>query len=288
MRTLTPLTLAFSALALAGCGSAAVGGKSTPSGEPGSIAHPIGPTDVVLQVGEGGGFVAPQFAVRQIPSFTLLGDGTVLTPGAVPEIFPGPAVAPIFKAKLNEEEVQALLRRATDAGLMDTTAPDYGDMGSVGIADAGTTTVTIHAGGADHSVAAYALSTDGGSGLSAAQVAARKALSAFVAELPSPSGATAYAPSSYTAYIGKPTSTPQAGASPVVWPGAGDLATIGSSSPTDMRCVEVTGVDATALGEALAKANDQTQWVASSSTNATFSLTVRPGIPGDVGCAPAA
>ena len=82
------------------------------------IAHPTAPTKVVLRVSSGGGFVTPQTNLRALPSFTLYGDGTVITPGAITMIYPGPAVYPLVKSKLGERGVQALLQRARAAGLL--------------------------------------------------------------------------------------------------------------------------------------------------------------------------
>jgi hypothetical protein len=286
MRTITPLAAALAALVLAGCGSAAVSGGSTAPQPPDTttIAHPVGSDEVVLQVSTGGGFVAPATNLRALPSFTLLGDGTVLVPAAIAEIFPGPAVAPISRARLTEDQVQQVLVRAGAAGLLDAASVDYGDMGAVGIADVGTTTLTIQADGATFTRSAYALGMDGaGTQLSAAQSAARAALTRFLSALPT-GGDAVYVPASYTVFVGPATGTPQAGAAPVLWPLAGDLATIGTPGLADYRCLVVAGADAATLGAALAKANEQTQWLSSPSGNATFSLVVRPGIPGDPGC----
>jgi hypothetical protein len=43
-----------------------------------TIDHPSGPTDVILRLAPGGGFVAPGVLLTEIPEFTLYGDGTVV------------------------------------------------------------------------------------------------------------------------------------------------------------------------------------------------------------------
>ena len=53
-----------------------------------------------------------QVNLRAMPSFTLYGDGTVIVPGPVIQIYPGPAVTPLIRSKLSESQVQALLKRA--------------------------------------------------------------------------------------------------------------------------------------------------------------------------------
>jgi hypothetical protein len=136
----------------------------SPSGELSpSIEHPTGATDVVVRVSTGGGFVMAGFAATEAPSFTLYGDGTV--------IFRDPAVAPPappansslipairFKtAKLDEAQVQQVLETALGQGGLGIARLKY-DV--PGIADAGTTTFEIHAGGADKTVEVYALTPD--------------------------------------------------------------------------------------------------------------------------------
>jgi len=59
------------------------------------IAHPTGPNQVVIRTSTGGGFVAPQASLGAVPSFTLYGDGTIVIPGVVPQIAPGPAIKPL-------------------------------------------------------------------------------------------------------------------------------------------------------------------------------------------------
>jgi hypothetical protein len=295
MRTpLITLSLVAAALSLAACGGAdkigtatGAGGGSTAAN--GAVAHPTGATDVVLQISTGGGFVAPATNLRQLPSFTLYGDGTVITPAAVAEIFPGPAIAPLTVSHLDEAQVQVLLKAAKDAGLLVGGPIDFGDMGSVGIADAPTTTVRIAADGTTVRLDAYALSMDpaGGGQMPAGQVKARAALATFVAGAKEGADAKPYTPAGVAVYVGAFQGEAQAGAAPVVWPLSSDLATAGSKTADglDLRCLAVTGDDAATLLAALAKANEQTQWTARADTNATFAIVARPLLPGETGCA---
>src|SRR4051794_32118420 len=73
------------ALVTAGCGGAdtdSPAGSSTapPASQSGAIEHPTGPTDIVLRVNTGGGFVPLEFNLKALPSYTLYGDGTVIRP----------------------------------------------------------------------------------------------------------------------------------------------------------------------------------------------------------------
>src|SRR5690242_907334 len=96
-----------------------------------TVAHPTSGAKVVVRVTTGGGFVSPQTNLRLLPSFTLYGDGTVIVPAAVRQIFPGPAITPLLRRHLSELQVQALLRRARAAGLLVPGPVDYGDMSAV-------------------------------------------------------------------------------------------------------------------------------------------------------------
>ena len=108
------------------------------------IAHPTGATALVLRVTSDGGFVAPGTILGAVPAFSLYGDGTVIVPGAVPQIYPGPAISPLRRSRLAERQVQALLRRAKAAGLLARRGRiDYGDIGTIGVADAPTTTLRV-------------------------------------------------------------------------------------------------------------------------------------------------
>jgi hypothetical protein len=256
----------------------------------GTITHPSGATDVVLRVSSGGGFVAPQTNLRALPAFTLYGDGTVIVPGAVIQIYPGPAVYPLVRSKLNERQVQALLRRAKQVGLLARGAIDYGDMGAIGVADAPTTTLLVNAGGRHLKRQAYALGiATGGGRLSAEQISARRALARFIAKLPQGVSGAQYTPRAIAVYVGPFRGEAQPGAAPIVWPLKSDLATAGKrvSSGVDYRCISVSGEAAGTLLATLRKANEQSQWTARSNTNRTYQLIARPLLPDQRDCASA-
>jgi hypothetical protein len=162
--------VALIALAVAACTQAAAPSGSpglgtgpglSPSptiGPAGTIEHPTGPTDVVLRLEEGGGFVPVEFNLTQVPIFTLFGDGLVLfrNPADQPQADNSGLLRylPLKAAKLTEEQIQEVLAFAIGPGGLGTARDNYpNDM----IADAPTATFTLHAGGREKVVSVYGL-----------------------------------------------------------------------------------------------------------------------------------
>ena len=109
------------------------------------ISHPTGPTEVVLQMEQGGGFVPLESIITNAPSFNLYGDGTlILRPAEKPDPVAGVSLGPprFIQAQLTEEQVQALLRVALGQGRLLNAKDHYpSDM----CADCHSTTFTINA-----------------------------------------------------------------------------------------------------------------------------------------------
>ena len=167
------LPLAIASLALVGAACAA--GGSSPSGTPGGsvppsatpppegVDHPTGATDVILRLEEGGGFVPIEYLATQAPVFTLYGDGRVIFQQKL-EVFPEPDANGITRyrpwriAQLDGGQIEELLTFALGPGGLGAARENYGnDM----VADAGTSTFTIDAGGVKKKVAIYALGMEG-------------------------------------------------------------------------------------------------------------------------------
>ncbi len=132
---------------------------ASPTGETGTIAHPVGAAELVLRFDEGGGFVAPTFAMIQVPYFSLYGDGTVLyRPASEPwlELKPGEPLRfpPLQVATMTEEQVQALLRDALGDGGLGIARERYENRQ---VADAPTAVFTLNADGRERRVSVYAL-----------------------------------------------------------------------------------------------------------------------------------
>jgi hypothetical protein len=269
-------------LALSLLGAATLAGPAAAA-----IPHPARATDVVIRVETGGGFVALSANLSRLPSFTLYGDGTLLVPGAVPQISPGPAISPLLRRHLGERQVQLLLRRARGAGLLTPGTIDYGDMGSIGVADAPSTTVSLNAAGRHVVREAYALGITAGNGrLSRAQTAARLALSRFIAGLPGGPRGARYVPLRVAVYVTPARGQAQPGATTVAWPLEGDLATAGTplSSGLDMRCITVAGPATRTLLATLRTANDASRWKARGGATGSYTLIARPLLPDERSC----
>jgi hypothetical protein len=249
-----------------------------------AISHPASATKVVLRISSGGGFVTPQTNLRALPSFTLYGDGTVIVPGVIVQIYPGPAVYPLVRSKLRESQVQALLRGAVRAGLLARGAIDYG---MVGVSDMPTTTVLLNAAGRHVKREAYALGATGGTPLPARQARAREQLTRFIAGLPHGVSGARYAPRALAVYVAPSDGQAQPGSSHVVWPLRRNLATAGTRVPSGLnyRCISVGGADARTLLATLRKANELSRWTMRSSPGQSYQLIARPLLPDEADCA---
>ena len=143
-------------------GSAPASTAPTPTAtpEPVGIEHPTGPTDVVLRMEEGGGFMPLEANATSAPSFTLYGDGTVvfrdpytLPPESNDDIRRS---IPFLTFRLGEAGIQALLADALGPGGLAIAKGPYHGMG----ADIPTTTFTINAEGGTKQVSVTGLSPD--------------------------------------------------------------------------------------------------------------------------------
>jgi hypothetical protein len=174
--------VAVLASACGGVGNADPGsdGGTGASGTTG-IEHPTGANDLILGVAYEGGFVAYEYTLGTTPFWSLFGDGTLIVPGPQIEIYPGPALPNLTATPVSEEGIQAILRAAKDAVLMDGDR-NYGDMC---IADAANTVFTTTANGSTSVVSAYALDVGEPTGScgGSKDAEARAKLAAFQAKL---------------------------------------------------------------------------------------------------------
>lgn len=143
-------------------GSAPPSVAPTPTATPEvvGVAHPTGPTDIVLRMEEGGGFMPLEANATYAPSFTLYGDGTVIfrDPYTLPpESNDGIRRSiPFQTIRLDEAGIQALLADALGPGGLAIAKGPYHGMG----ADIPTTTFTITAEGRTKQVSVTGLSPD--------------------------------------------------------------------------------------------------------------------------------
>jgi hypothetical protein len=171
-RTLLSALVATPVLAqlLVACGDDTVDSATT--GLPEGILHPTGSDEVVLRIGNEGGFVPVGYSFMNIPTLLISGDRKVITPGAQIMIYPGPLLPALTERTITEAGIQRLLVAADSAGLL-RTPPDYST--DMTVADAPNTVVLINAAGSSFRHDAPALGFD-----TPETTPARIALNAFV------------------------------------------------------------------------------------------------------------
>ena len=304
MRTKTlAISLLLPALILSACGrlnddgpgAGGTGSTGTTGGTGGTggtgIDHPAGADDLVLRVATGGGFVAVEWSLRTLPGFSLYGDGRLIVEGPMIEIYPGPALPNLQVRQVSEDAVQAILAEAERAGLLGRDASyEYPC-----IADAPTTTFTVNAEGATHTISAYALGFEEGSGqASCAHVDtdARAKLSAFWQKLgdlrswlptDTVGEETAFTPTQMRVYVRPYQGDVELDQQPVEWPLSTPLASFGDPDPnlSDTRCGVVSGDDLAALLPLAQSANELTPWT---SEGTSYGLIFRPLLPDEHTC----
>jgi hypothetical protein len=250
----------------------------------------VGPsTDgLVLRVDTRGGLLAPGVALTRIPQFSLYADGLIVMEGAQIEIYPGPALPPVFSLRVNAEGLRRIIQAARDAGL---GGPDR-NYDHPRVADAGTTTFTFVVKGRRHVVSAVALGIETPSDVPASERKARAALLELESRLGNvegwlPKGSfSAPRPFQYrglavivsTERQGEQLEEPE-----VAWPldrTIADLAEPVAGGPT-VSCFAVEGKDLARLRPLVKKANELTPW---KSDGRTYWLRFRPLLPEESGC----
>ncbi len=282
------------ALIVAACSVAG----SSPSASPAAtgINYPTGASDLVLRLRYVGGFVAPAAHLVDLPAISVYGDGTVIIPGPVPAIYPGPALPNLQGATITPAGMQILLEAARDAGLFGPDA--HYDL--VGIADASSAEFTLNAGGRVHTISAYALMEAGDTpqGADPAVTEARARLARLQTQLGHLEGLLGAELGSWSSYqadaiqllvsAGAPNDGQGLIQQPLAWPLSTPLATFGEALPTlfqGQRCGVVSGSDVDPVMPLLEQANTLTPWT---DDGASYGLIVRPLLPGEEGCSTAA
>jgi len=275
------------------CGSGGPGGNgdgstTTASSPGGSVVHPSGKNEIVLQVTTGGGFVPIEYNVTLVPEFSLYGEGRVIVPGPVDAIYPGPALPNLQTTVISEDSLQAILSASREAGLFDPTF----DYGLPTVADGPTTTIVINADGTTYRSEIYSLTVEGAGGLSMEQQQARAALNDLRGKLVEltafASGEIAWEQYQYSAlaaysqavdpgYTPDPTDVQP---NRLEWP-LGDLGTLGEEvTRPGFRRVVISGQDLAALQPLLGQATQTTLW---KSGDREYRLFFRPLLPDETG-----
>ncbi len=293
------LAIVLGLIAASGSSAAGVDAYGATPGAEHLIDHPTGPDDLVLRIEVGGGLLPPAAVLGELPVFSLYGDGRVVTPGPVPEIYPGPALPNLRVTRLSEEGVQAILRAARDAGLLDGNRQYENNR----VMDAPTTVFTVAAEGRTTRVEVYALGI-AEDDMPAGERATRAELARFQERLGNLSGwlppdAILERDAPYAVerlqIVSRPdgpdpilgtTPEPSLVPNPKAWPLATPLADLGEPFPLselspDARCAVVEGTEAERLLAELERANQLTPW---ESEGALFTLYPRPLLPDETGC----
>ncbi len=277
---------------LVACANPPTDGRAGDGGSSTQIPYPVGADQLVLRISQGGGFTAPSYQLTTIPMVSLFGDGSLITPGAQVDIYPGPALPTIAQERLSVEAIQQLLQAAIDAGL--DRDRDLTDLGSVGIADAPTTTFTLVVDGQTHTTNVYALGELGSkpAGMSQEEYQTRQDLLAFESKMTdlswlpegSVSDAGSFQPSAVRVFVSDYQPDPSLTEPPIAWPIFPALAAFGqpvSAGLQGTRCGSLTGDDARTVLDLAAGATQLTPWT---SGGGRFGLLFRPLLPDENGC----
>ncbi|GAA2611204.1 hypothetical protein [Paractinoplanes durhamensis] len=245
-------------------------------------AYPQDADELVLRVESFGGFVPAEQNIGRIPEVSIYAGGRMITEGPVTAIYPGPALPNLQEQTITPEMVQALVKKAQEAGVRNGA-----DFGSPNIADAPSTRVVA----GDQSVSVVALNEaqPADPKLTTAQRAARTKLAAFVQtvrQLNAAAGVAApvaYQPTAIAAlartYVAPQADQPK---SPeTAWPGPA-LPGASMNPGLGIGCVDVLGADTAKVLTAAKTATTITPWT---SGNAKWSITFRPLLPEEKSCA---
>jgi hypothetical protein len=257
----------------------------------GGIDHSTASDALLVRISYEGGFVPVEWTYTNFAFYSLLGDGTLIVPGAQIEIYPGPALPAISSRQVSEAGIQSILEQAI--AVIRNIPADLNDLGSMNIADASTTVITVSAGGVDRTIRAYALSelTERPDGMPEREYQARLSLQELVATLTGPTewlpeGSLgpegAYEASSARVFIGNYRAVDDLEQDPKAWPLSAGLADFGEPIPPGgMRCGVVEGEDWDTLLESATTANQLTPWT---DAGDRYSILFRPLLPDERGC----
>ncbi|HRA85534.1 MAG: hypothetical protein IPP16_16135 [Acidimicrobiaceae bacterium] len=266
----TPALAAF----LAACGD-----DTTQSSSDNSLAGAL--DEVVLRIGYEGGFVPAGTSFLNLPTVLVTGDGRVFTPGAVPAVYPGPLLQPMFERSITEQGIATLIEMADAAGLLGV-APDYSLPAENMIADAPDTVVAITVNGTTSVHRAYALGIDSPDG--GPSTPARDNLLRFVTQVTDVATAVgsgnvgseaAFAPDGYRfqAMVVDPTQWADPAPTIVEWP-----ADAGAVLADSTQCAVLAG----AVGDSLFVT--ATQLTFFQEAELVYQLSVAGVLPGDPSC----
>ena len=267
------------------CSSAA----GTPASSPAGSAQPDSAYALRAEITQA---IPPQARFMWLPYAFITADGIAVRQGAVPAIFPGPLVPPLFGAQLSDAGYDQIVERARSLGLLDGSGdfsppePMPGSVsGTIGLrVDGAIREIT---GDPNANVQCFTTPCDAAPGTPEAFSSLWIELGDIRFMVGDELGAEGeYHPEAYALLIGV-TPPDDAGIDPQVvdWVLDTPLADMGQPvgpEPTP-RCATVGGEDAATLEAAFGRSNQLTMWV-DDSVDAPVSITVRPLLPGDDPC----
>jgi hypothetical protein len=156
-RLLLPPLLALAIIAAA-CGADGSSDTTSPTTTtPPGTQVPLGNDEgVLLQLSYEGGFAPAEFIVNRVPAITLFTDGTLLSEGPTPAIFPGPALPNIQESVVDEKTMTDIQEMIDIIGFSDFTELRNNDAANF-VADANDTVVRYFDGNGEHVFSVYAL-----------------------------------------------------------------------------------------------------------------------------------
>ncbi|BCJ48526.1 hypothetical protein Asp14428_00010 [Actinoplanes sp. NBRC 14428] len=287
MTSLRGLRTAAAAATLILLGACAQPAADAPGDSPSPAAPPgpsAGPDALVLRVAQTGGFVGPDALAGRLPDLSVYADGRVIFTGPTTAIYPGPALPNVLFRTISAAQVAELTRQAVAAGVRQGA-----DYGQPGVADATTTEVTVVTDAGEQRVAANALreARPDDARLTAAQKQARTKLAGFLdsaEKLAAGPGAKPYEPEILAAVVRpyvEPGDDLPARPKTVEWPGPA-LPGEPLTAALKLSCVTVTGEQRDAVLAAAKDAHATTPWISGGNG---WTLTFRPLLPGETGCA---
>jgi len=236
--------------------------------------------------------IPPTARYTLLPYAFISSDGIVVTQGAMPAIFPGPLVAPLFGAQLSDAGYDQVVERARSLGLLEGSG-DFSPPNPMPGGQSGTIDLLVdgamHENTGDPNANIQCITTP-------CNVApgTPEAFGSFWTDLGNVRALVGdelgpdaeYHPEGYALLVGTPPPD-NSGIEPQVvdWVLDTALAEIGEPIGADPfpTCGTVRGEDAATLEAAFSAANQLTMWV-DDSVSEPVSMTVRPLLPGDDPC----
>jgi len=284
MRSLARIAVALAAaLLVAACGSGSTpASPSAPPDQAGTWWLRMTTTQAIPPL--------ELFAMQ--PALVITGDGTVVTSGPVPAIFPGPLLPNLVARQLSGAGQAKIIQAARDLGLL-SGQTDFAGGAMVMGGITGHIALTVDGrrieltGNPEAQIQCVTTPCEPAPGSPEAFGELWRRLQDLSAWLgPELGPESAYVPAAYAILVGAPPAPepglPQA---PADWPLEQPLATFGGPVANGTaRCGTVSGPDAELLRPALQAANQLTMWNQDPEFSAAYGLTVRPMVPGEDIC----